>query len=340
MNISDHSEEDQEPNPDITEIPQASDLKQKSKVINRGKTTFQSGKKDEEPTSKYEEKASTRPTTRSRLHALVSSWPNRSTEPVPTSSQQAGSQSESTFPTPDLATPQQMDEEDNPGRRLHAFEEAARNTSPAKVPWRYRLRPNRELTHRAYWDVAATFSLIVNAILISLLFIMAGQIRNLKATLNDLLGGLYGNFVKMDQASLITTVMLNAQIPFDFELPLSQNTEVVLTQDVSIPGAHVVINTGSFNINAPANVTLPAGTNLPIALTMKVPIQTTIPFSLQIPINIPLNQTGLHEPLAGFQTTLRPLYCDLNKNAQYPRRYLSFVQNTTQHLPAPHEKST
>jgi hypothetical protein len=318
MQISDLPEEDQESKPKSNEIPQASELKQKSKVVNRGKVTIHTGEKDMEPTSKPEEKTSSRPTTRSRLHALVSSWPDRPTETSPASPLQAESQSESSFPTSDLATPQHAGEEDNPGRRLHAFEAAAKNASPAKVPWQYRLRPNRELTHRAYWDVAATFSLIVNTILISLLLIMAGQIRNLKTTVNDLLGGLYGNFVKMDQASLITTVVVNAQIPFDFKLPLSQNTEVILTQDVSIPGAHVVINTGSFNINAPANVTLPAGTNLPIAVNLEIPIQTTIPISLQVPINIPLNQTGLHESFAGLQTTLRPLYCDFNKNAQYP----------------------
>jgi hypothetical protein len=35
-------------------------------------------------------------------------------------------------------------------------------------------------------------------------------------------------------------------------------------------------------------------------------------------VNIPLNQTGLQEPLTSLQTSLRPLYCSLDKNAQYP----------------------
>ncbi len=111
---------------------------------------------------------------------------------------------------------------------------------------------------------------------------------------------------------------VNAQIPLNFNLPVSQNTQVVLTGDVSIPGAHVVINTGGLNINAQANVTLPAGTTLPIALNLDIPVQSTIPISLQVPVSIPMNQTELHEPFTGLQTSLRPLYCLFNKNAQYP----------------------
>ena len=81
---------------------------------------------------------------------------------------------------------------------------------------------------------------------------------------------------------------------------------------------HVVINTGGVAINSVANVTLPAGTSLPISLNLTIPFQSTIPISLQVPVNIPLNQTGLHQPFTGLQTTILPLYCMLNKNAQYP----------------------
>ena len=222
------------------------------------------------------------------------------------------------FPGTDQGGPQRTGKNINPGRRLHVLEQAAKNTPPARVPWRYRLRPNRELTHRAYWDVAATFSLILNAFLISLLLIMAGQIRNLKTTMNNLLGEVYGNIAKMDQASIRTNILVNAQIPLDFNLPFSQNTQAVLNTDVSIPDVHLVVNTGILNINTKANVTLPAGTILPIALNLNIPVRSTIPISLQVPVNIPLSQSELHEPLTGLQTSLSPLYCMLNKNAQYP----------------------
>jgi hypothetical protein len=92
----------------------------------------------------------------------------------------------------------------------------------------------------------------------------------------------------------------------------------VLTSNVAIPNAHVVINTGGLAINSVASVTLPAGTSLPIQLNMTIPVQSTIPISLQVPVNIPLNQTELHQPFTGLQTTILPLYCMLNQNAQYP----------------------
>jgi hypothetical protein len=236
---------------------------------------------------------------------------------------------------PGMDMPARPMDENNPGRRLHAFEEAAKEAPPAKIPWIYRLRPTGETTHRAYWDVASTLSLIVNIILVAVLLVMAFQIKNLKTTVNGLtglgnnaLGGLYANFVKMDQASINTTISVDSQIPINLSVPVTQNTTVVLTSNVNIPNAHVVINTGGLAINSVASVTLPAGTSLPIALNLTIPIQSTIPISLQVPVNIPLNQTELHQPFTGLQTTIRPLYCMLNKNAQYPEgTFLCAPQN-------------
>ena len=229
------------------------------------------------------------------------------------------------FQSPGPGIPTRFGDENNPGRRLHAFETAAKKAPPAKIPWKYRVGPTRETTHRAYWDVATTFSLIVNVILVGLLLVMAFQIRNLRTTVNALnalgnnvLGGLYSNFVKMDQASINTTIAVDAQLPLNFNLPVSQNTTIVLTSAVAIPNAHVVINTGGLAVNSNANITLPAGTSLPITLNLTIPVQSTIPISVQVPVSIPLNQTDLHQPLTGLQTSILPLYCMLNKNAQYP----------------------
>ena len=209
----------------------------------------------------------------------------------------------------------------NPGLKLRAVEAASRNAPPVGIP--PVAQPKRPLidgglARRAAWDVASALSLVVNAILVGALLVMAFQIRNLKTTVNGLLGGLYGNFVKMDEASITTNITVQAQIPVSFDLPVSQNTDVILTQSVPIPGANVVINTGIFTMNAPANVTLPAGTSLPIALNMTIPVQTTIPITLQVPVNIPLNQTDLHAPFTGLQKTILPLYCTFDKGAQYP----------------------
>jgi hypothetical protein len=202
----------------------------------------------------------------------------------------------------------------NPGLRLRALEAAGKNAPPARVPFKYRLRPNRELTRRAYWDVTAALSLLVNAILVCVLVVMAGQLKSMKATVSGLLGGLYGNFVEMDQASITTNITVEAEIPIQFDLPVSQETDVTLTRNVSIPGAYVVLN----GMSVPVNFTLPSGTNLPIALNMDIPVETSVPISLNVPVNIPLNQTSLHGPFTGLQTTIQPLYCLFDQNAQYP----------------------
>jgi len=323
MELSNLPKEDQEPKSKSDEIPKAGEqARRKPKlVVYRGMLINRPGEMDKTPESIAKEKLSSRPASGSQDKDEPASRPD-ATSLSTDSSYQAKSQPTHTFPSSEQGDPPRTGEDDNPGRRLHAFEAAAKNAPPAKVPWRYRLRPNRELARRAYWDVTATFSLIVNVILVGLLLVMAQQIRNLRTTVNTLgntvLGGLYSNFVKMDQASINTTITVNTQVPLNFNLPVSQNTQVVLTRDVSIPGAHVVINTGILNINAQANVTLPAGTSLPIALNLDIPVQTTIPISLQVPVNIPMSQTELHEPFTSLQTALRPLYCTFNKNAQYP----------------------
>ncbi len=206
-----------------------------------------------------------------------------------------------------------------PDLRLRAFTAPEMDDLPVKKSPKLNLRPTREKTRRAFWDVAAVLSLVVNAILVGVLLVMGGQIKNLKTTMNDLLGGLYGNFVEMDNASITTTIPVEAQIPIVFNLPIQQNTTVTLTSAVPIAGARVVINSGGLSINAPANVTLPEGTSLPIALNMDIPVQLTVPISLQVPVNIPMAQTTLHGPFTGLQDTVRPLYCTLNKNAQYPQ---------------------
>jgi hypothetical protein len=309
------SKKDPEEKPD--ELPGAGEnAKRKPKVVfYQGLLHPRSVGKDEKAVPPLGEKSSFPVETETQASSPKA---DRATDDFPEGSHLTGSLPGDAARSSDQETPMHSSNEDNPGRRLHALEAAAKESPPARLPWQFRLRARGETTHRAYWDIAATISLIVNAILIGLLIVMAGQIKNLKTTMNNLLGGLYGNFVKMDDASINTTILVDAQIPLDFNLPVSQNTEVVLTQDVSIPRAHVVINTGGLAIDAQANVTLPAGTALPIALNLNIPVQSTIPISLQVPVSIPLSRTELHDPFSGLQTTLRPLYCLLNKNAQYP----------------------
>jgi hypothetical protein len=44
-------------------------------------------------------------------------------------------------------------------------------------------------------------------------------------------------------------------------------------------------------------------------------VDTTVPVTLNVPVDIPLNETELHEPFVGLQDVVRPFYCMINSGA-------------------------
>ncbi len=328
MKLPNPPEEEQEPEPQVVEPPKT-DEKPKWKArfgFLRGTKNESPGETNNPPTTSSQDPAApashaTRPMRSSGqgggstrpLHSSGQESPimqvlrssgskpavqSSSQEISPTPAAQSSGQGIPSTP-PAQGTPLLSNQDDNPGRKLIYIEQAGKNAPPPRIPRKLRLLPNSELTRRAFWDVAATLSLVINAILIGVLIVMALQINHLKTTVNTLsalsnnmLGGLYGNFVKMDQASINTTITVHAVIPLNFTLPVSQNTQVTLTSSVDIPRAHVIINTGGLNINSIADVVIPANTILPIALNLKIPVQYIFPISLQVPVNIPLSQNS------------------------------------------------
>lgn len=173
----------------------------------------------------------------------------------------------------------------------------------------------------AFWTIASAISMTVNVVLLIVLLALLPNLTqlNLGSALdigNYLLGGLYSNFEKMDRAHITTSIPVETTIPVKFDLQLNQQTNVVLSQDVTITNALVTVNTGGLNITrALTTIVLPQGTNLPVVLNLVVPVDTTVPVVLNVPVDIPLSQTQLHEPFAGLQDVVRPFYCMLSPNA-------------------------
>ncbi|HSO12726.1 MAG TPA: hypothetical protein VLT51_10150 [Anaerolineales bacterium] len=156
---------------------------------------------------------------------------------------------------------------------------------------------------------------------IALLIVLAIVLQNLGSVgvtvmgLSDhLLGGLYNNFVKMDQAHIKTNIPVSKEIPVQFSLNVSGPTNVTLSEDVAISGALVTVNTGGLNINnARANIVLPRGTVLPIFIqNLVVPVDQKVLAELDVAVDIPLSQTELHEPFVGLRQVVEPFYCLLN----------------------------
>jgi len=197
----------------------------------------------------------------------------------------------------------------------------------AKVPAQTPLKPARVSTGMnlklgpPFWTIASIMSMTVNLILLIVLLAVLLNMRrlNMGSVLgigNNLLGGLYTNFEKMDRAHITTSIPVQTTIPVKFDLQLNQQTNVVLSQDVTITNALVTVNTGGLNITrANTTIVLPQGTTLPIVLNLTVPVDTTVPVTLNVDVDIPLEKTELHEPFTGLQEVVKPFYCLLSPDA-------------------------
>jgi hypothetical protein len=160
----------------------------------------------------------------------------------------------------------------------------------------------------AFWSVAGVFSLVLNMILIILLVLVGRELFGLKGMVEEqLVNGLYSNFVLMDQAVIATTVEVEDTIPVQFALPVQTDTIVVLTEDTFLENATVNLRTGGLSIvNAPTDIVLLAGTELPVKLDILVPVNTTVPVNLEVAVEIPLQDTELHTPFVGLQNVVSP----------------------------------
>jgi hypothetical protein len=161
-------------------------------------------------------------------------------------------------------------------------------------------------------------SLTVNVVLLAVGLLGLRMLGALQFQAQDqaagILGGLYHNFVKMDQATISANIPVDASIPLNIVVPVQATTRITIAEAAVIPNAHVRINTGSLNIDANAEVTLPAGTPLTVTLDFPLNVQNNIPIHLDVPVNIPLNQTQLHEPFVGLQKVVEPFYCFIEPN--------------------------
>jgi hypothetical protein len=179
-----------------------------------------------------------------------------------------------------------------------------------KVIWRGKIGP-------AFWTFTGLVSVVVNLILVTLLIGLGRELFTIKYIVNEqLLGGLHSNFVKMDEAHIVTTIevvdviQVVDSIPVVFDLLLSQDTEVRLTQNTVISNATIFLNGQAI----PMRIILPEGTALNINLDMVVPVNKMVPIVLDVPIHltvpvdIPLNQTDLHEPFVGLQEVVGPYH--------------------------------
>ncbi len=173
----------------------------------------------------------------------------------------------------------------------------------------------------AFWTIASVLSMIVNVILIALILILFDMVGVLQRTANDqisgLVGGLYQNFVKMEQATITSNIPVDANIPLNIMVPVqARNETITLSQPADIQGVQIDIVTPGFTLHARnARVILPTGTPLNVNFDLELPVQNTIPVHLDVPVNIPLRETQLNEPFVGLQKVIEPWYCLVEPDA-------------------------
>jgi hypothetical protein len=177
----------------------------------------------------------------------------------------------------------------------------------------------------AFWNVTSWMALLVDSILIALVIILLLYVHRLNVQMKELqswanlplplVKGMYSNFETMTGAHIITTVPLNTEIPVQFDLQINQQTDVVLSQAITINGAHVTLATGGLEMSSIASIVLPAGTRLPITLSLTVPVDKRVPVTLQVPVDINLATSDLGPAFTGLMDVLEPLYCLLDSKA-------------------------
>lgn len=154
------------------------------------------------------------------------------------------------------------------------------------------------------------FSFIVNLILVIVLIILGLVIFEIKNQIaSPLISGLHSSFVGLDEATIDWTIPVRASVPVVLDIPLQQNTIVVLTENVPLTvSANITLpGVGELN-NATVSLSLPVGLQLPVALNLNVPVRDQqLPVSLDVRAVIPLRETQLHDPFDNLRLMFEPL---------------------------------
>ncbi len=162
---------------------------------------------------------------------------------------------------------------------------------------------------RYFRNFMIIFSFVVNLVLVVVVLALVLTIFDLKNNVvTPLVAGLHSSFVGLDEATIDWTIPVRETIPVQFDLPLNQQTTVVLTDSVPLAVAATITlpGVGTLN-NAQVFLNLPAGLELPINLSMNVPVDQQLPVSLDVRAVIPLSQTQLHDPVENLRLVFEPI---------------------------------
>lgn len=161
----------------------------------------------------------------------------------------------------------------------------------------------------AFKNIAIIFSFIVNIILVIVLLLTPEPLFMAKSQVAEpLLLDLDSAFAALGETRIQSTVYITDTMPVVFDLPLAQNTQVVLVEPVPILApATFIWPAGGGAIHGSVQLVLPQGLVLPVSLNLMVPVSTTVPVVMQVPVEIPLAEAGMAPAIEQLRAVFSPL---------------------------------
>jgi hypothetical protein len=167
----------------------------------------------------------------------------------------------------------------------------------------------------AFEKIAIVFSFVVCFALVMVLLLLGMGVLTIAPALPSLrtdtacplIADINGLVTDLDNAVITRTISISRSIPVVFNLPLNQNTNVVLTGPVTLQRpTSFTLPAGGGRINGSVTMTLPKGQQLPVHLAMTVPVSQSLPVQMDVPVRIPLNETDLGPVVAKLKALLFP----------------------------------
>ena len=191
----------------------------------------------------------------------------------------------------------------------------SKNPEPTKKPEPAKNPEPKQRKHdaRAFWNAFKNFALvlsfIIDFILIVVLFLTPDPLFMAKGQIAEpLLLDLDEAFAALGNTKIESTVNIEDTMPVVFDLPLAQNTEVVLVQPVPLDvPATFIWPAGGGAIHGRVQLVLPEGLALPVALNLMVPVSTTVPVVMEVPVEIPLNEAGMGPAIEQLRGVFQPI---------------------------------
>lgn len=176
----------------------------------------------------------------------------------------------------------------------------------------------------AFKNFAIIFSFIVNVILVLVLLISPfPTLVVVNGFVEPLLGDLDNAFAALGDTKIETNVDLQQPLDIQFDLPLEQDTNVVLTEPVPLQAnATFFLPGGGGSINGTVSLSLPEGMQLPVSLSLLVPVETTIPVTMDVPVEIQLDEAGMGPAIEQLRGVFEPLNEMLDLLPNYPQERL------------------